>query len=52
MGDRLAVMRRGEIVERLDVGQLRRGEADHPYTRQLLIAAKGYDRQLADTLLE
>lgn len=52
MCDRLAVMRQGEIVERLEVGRLRRGEAEHPYTRQLLTAAKGYDRQLADTLLE
>jgi peptide/nickel transport system ATP-binding protein len=52
MADRLAVMRQGEIVERLDVERLRRGEAEQPYTRQLLIAARGYDRQLADTLLD
>ena len=52
MCDRLAVMRRGDIVERLEVDRLRNGEAEHPYTRQLLTAAKGYDRQLADTLLE
>ncbi len=52
MCDRLAVMRYGEIVERLNIGDLRRGHATHPYTRQFLVAAKGYDRALADELLD
>jgi ABC-type dipeptide/oligopeptide/nickel transport system ATPase subunit len=36
---RIAVMYRGEIVEMLPVERLRRGEADHPYTRSLLGAS-------------
>ncbi len=39
MCTRIAVMERGEIVELLPVGRLRRGEADHPYTRTLLGAS-------------
>jgi peptide/nickel transport system ATP-binding protein len=36
---RIAVMYEGEIVEMLAVESLRRGEADHPYTRTLLNAS-------------
>ena len=36
---RIAVMKRGEIVEMLPVERLRRGEADHPYTRELLASS-------------
>lgn len=36
---RIAVMYQGEIVEMLAVENLRRGEADHPYTRTLLNAS-------------
>jgi peptide/nickel transport system ATP-binding protein len=36
---RIAVMYRGEIVEMLPVERLRRGEADHLYTRSLLGAS-------------
>jgi peptide/nickel transport system ATP-binding protein len=36
---RIAVMHRAEIVEILPVERLRRGEADHPYTRELLSAS-------------
>jgi peptide/nickel transport system ATP-binding protein len=39
MCTRIAVMYRGEIVEMLPVERLRRGEADHPYTRSLLGAS-------------
>ncbi len=52
MCDRLAVMRHGEIVERLKVESLHRGEAEQAYTRQLLTAAKGYNRELANQLLD
>ncbi|HXH02022.1 MAG TPA: ABC transporter ATP-binding protein [Candidatus Competibacteraceae bacterium] len=48
---RLAVMRQGEIVETLTVEQLRRGAVDHPYTRGLLLASRGYDRRVAEELL-
>ncbi|WP_138469604.1 ABC transporter ATP-binding protein [Poseidonocella sp. HB161398] len=36
---RLAVMQSGRIVEMLEVEQLRRGEAEHAYTRSLLAAS-------------
>ena len=36
---RIAVMKRGEIVEMLPVDRLRRGEADHPYTQELLASS-------------
>jgi peptide/nickel transport system ATP-binding protein len=39
MCTRIAVMYQGEIVEMLEVDRLRRGEADHPYTRILLDAS-------------
>src|SRR5262249_32810871 len=39
MCNRIAVMRRGEIVETLHVDRLRRGDADHPYTRELLASS-------------
>jgi len=39
MCSRVAVMRRGEVVETLRVDRLRRGDADHPYTRELLASS-------------
>lgn len=47
MCDRLAVMNRGLIVEEMDVATLRRSEPREAYTRQLLVASKGYDRDVA-----
>jgi peptide/nickel transport system ATP-binding protein len=47
MCDRLAVMNRGLIVEEMDVATLRRSEPREAYTRQLLVASKGYDRAVA-----
>ena len=52
MCDRLAVMNRGRIVELLNVDQLRAGAAREPYTRQLLVASKGYDREAAAGLVD
>jgi len=49
--DRLIVMNEGRIVEELDVGELRRGAARHPYTQQLLRASAGYDRATAAGLV-
>jgi peptide/nickel transport system ATP-binding protein len=49
--DRLIVMNEGRIVEELDVGELRRGAARHPYTQQLLRASAGYDRATAASLV-
>ncbi len=45
MCERLAVMCHGRIIEALNVEQLRTGNVREPYTRQLLEAARGYDRE-------
>jgi ABC-type dipeptide/oligopeptide/nickel transport system ATPase subunit len=50
MCHRLAVMKRGIIVEELDADRLRRQAPAHPYTRQLLRASLGYDRETAAAL--
>ncbi|MDJ0720684.1 MAG: ABC transporter ATP-binding protein [Desulfobacterales bacterium] len=49
MCQRIAVMRRGVIVEELTVAELRRGQTRQAYTRQLLQASRGYDRTLVAT---
>ena len=41
---RVAVMQSGEVLETLSVEDLRSDAARHPYTRQLMRAAQGYDR--------
>ena len=48
MCERLAVMNRGRFVEEMDVETLRRSEPKEAYTRQLLTASKGYDREKID----
>ena len=50
MCDRLAVMNQGRIVEELSVEQLRANEPSEAYTRQLLKASLGYDREAARSL--
>lgn len=50
MCDRLAVMNQGRIVEELSVDQLRANEPAEAYTRQLLKASLGYDREAARAL--
>jgi peptide/nickel transport system ATP-binding protein len=51
MCDRLAVMNRGLIVEEMDITTLRREDPKQAYTRQLLLASKGYDREAAARLV-
>lgn len=46
--DQLAVMQHGRIVESLDIDQLHNQRPSHPYTRQLLLASRGYDRKTID----
>ncbi len=41
---RIAIMNAGQLVELLDVGDLRRGQANEPYTRELLAASRGFTR--------
>ena len=48
--ERLLVMNAGRVVEELTVDQLRRAAPAEPYTRQLLQASLGYDRQAAAQL--
>ncbi len=45
MCERLAVMNAGSIVEEMSVDQLRRAAPEKDYTRQLLQASLGYDRE-------
>ena len=42
---RLSIMRTGEIVETASAGELSEGRLQHAYSRQLLIASRGYDRE-------
>jgi peptide/nickel transport system ATP-binding protein len=50
--DRLAVMKKGLIVEHLTAQTLAWGEPEHPYTRQLLKASRGYDRLAIEQFVE
>jgi ABC-type dipeptide/oligopeptide/nickel transport system ATPase subunit len=52
MCERIAVMHRGRIVEELDSARLRAGVAIDAYTRQLMQAARGYDRATAEAFVE
>ena len=52
MCDRMAVMNRGRIVEEVTRDDLRRHHAREPYTRQLLTASGGYDREVARSLVD
>ncbi len=45
MCDRMSVMRKGEVVEKLTVEQLRNEDVHTDYTTELLTAAKGYVRK-------
>ncbi len=47
MCERLAVMQHGRFVEEMTVEQLRAGTPREEYTRNLLDAARGYDREKA-----
>jgi peptide/nickel transport system ATP-binding protein len=49
---RLAIMRQGEIVEAAMAEDLSRGRLVHPYSRQLLVASRGYDRGAIDAFLD
>ena len=47
-----SVMNRGVIVENLGVEMLRRKTPEHPYTKQLMVASMGYDREAIDAFEE
>jgi peptide/nickel transport system ATP-binding protein len=44
-------MNRGRIVEQMDVATLRREAPREAYTRQLLLASRGFDRDEARRLV-
>ncbi len=50
MCQRIAVMNRGKIVETIAAEKLRRRDVAHPYTRTLLQASLGYNRDVAESL--
>ncbi len=50
--ERIAVMNRGVFVEEMTDRQLRDSTPRHGYTRQLLVASKGYDREAIDRFVE
>ncbi len=50
--ERIAVMNRGVIVEEMTDVQLRESTPTHGYTKQLLVASKGYDREAIDRFVE
>ncbi len=50
--ERIAVMNRGVFVEEMTDAQLRSSTPNHGYTRQLLVASKGYDREAIDRFVE
>jgi len=52
MCSRLALMRKGEIVELANAAELSAGTLTHPYSRQLLVASKGYDRTAIDAFAD
>ena len=52
MCESLAVMKDGKVVETLTVDQLRKHQPEQPYTRQLLTASLGYDREAIDSFEE
>jgi len=43
----VAIMNQGRIVERARSERLRDGVLEEPYARQLLLASRGYDREIA-----
>ncbi len=49
---RIAVMNRGAFIEEMSGAQLRSGTPEHGYTRQLLVASKGYNRMAIDQFVE
>ncbi|PLW78502.1 ABC transporter ATP-binding protein [Cohaesibacter celericrescens] len=49
---KIAVMNRGEIIEEMTEEQLRSGNVEQAYTRQLWTASHGYDRQALKSFKE
>jgi len=52
MCHRFAVMRQGKVVEGAESRHLGTGTLEHAYSRQLLLASKGYDRAVIDAFAD
>jgi peptide/nickel transport system ATP-binding protein len=52
MCERLVLMRKGEIVEQATAADLGAGRLNHPYSKQLLVASKGYNRSAIDAFAD
>ena len=52
MCNRFAVMRQGKVVEVAESRHLSGGTLTHPYSQQLLLASRGYDRAVIDTFAD
>ena len=52
MCDRFAVMRQGRLVEVAAKSELSGGQLHDPYSQQLLIASRGYDRAVIDNFAD
>jgi len=52
MCSHLAVMRLGQVVETITVAQLREQTPSHPYTRQLVQGAQGYNREFVAGIVD
>lgn len=48
MCNNVLVMNQGQVVEKITKKQLQNSAPEHEYTRQLLLASKGYDRSAID----
>lgn len=48
MCNNVLVMNRGQMVENITKQQLMEGSPKHEYTKQLLLASKGYNREIID----
>lgn len=52
MCERVAVMQHGQLVELLDIDKQGKTYPEHPYTRQLNLASKGYDREVINQFID
>ncbi|MDB1123369.1 ABC transporter ATP-binding protein [Vibrio algarum] len=52
MCEQVAVMQHGKLLELLEVDQYGETQAQHPYTVQLNLASKGYDREVISRFID
>lgn len=52
MCEQIAVMQHGKLVELLDVDKQGKTQAKHPYTMQLNLASKGYNRKVIEQFID